>query len=664
MEVARLEEGALESRDDASARIRAVLAEDPGDLEALESLSRLAETDGRWPELAELLATRRDASSGGARAELAFRLGQLRADKLADRVGALTSFREVLTLTPHHAGTLASLEALLGHDDVRVDAARTLEPEFEAIAEHRKLAWTLQILLEASTDDTARRGLALRLAAVYAERLGDAESAVELLGRTLEAQPGSDEVADALSNLALQQGWGEDLARRLAGVATREGLAPEVRVALARRTAAVFDDRLGDATAAEPFHRAVIDSGALDLHAFNALKRSLQQQERWADLRALYATWVDRTPDTTARIDLLHEEAALVEEILDQPAEAVEVYQRVLALDEASRPAMRALDRLFVRLSRWSEQESLLSRGVALAAREDAAEARELTLRRAALREQHLNAPEGALDDYAAVLAEVPADATARAGIERLLTVPPLRQRAAATLEGRYEADGDVGAAKLARMLGVRLEFTADARERARLHQRVAELREVVLDDPQGALDALVSALDEDPADATLRSELLRLSAVAGADARAAAALEKAAADPRGEGERVAVLRDLAGIYDERLIDPRAAERTWRRLLENAGDDAAVAVEAATALERVYRGLGEPRGLVEALMLRARHEADASARGALLAQAAEIQEESLNDYAAAIAAHRERLALDATDRDALQSLQRLFERTS
>ncbi len=126
----------------------------------------------------------------------------------------------------------------------------------------------------------------------------------------------------------------------------------------------------------------------------------------------------------------------------------------------------------------------------------------------------------------------------------------------------------------------------------------------------------------------------------------------------------MSVLRDLAGIYDERLIDPRAAERTWRRLLENAGDDAAVAVEAATALERVYRGLGEPKGLVEALMLRARHEAEAGARGALLAQAAEIQEESLNDYAAAIAAHRERLALDATDRDALQSLQRLFERTS
>ena len=37
-----------------------MLAEDPGDIEALEALSRLAETDGRWPELGELLATRRD----------------------------------------------------------------------------------------------------------------------------------------------------------------------------------------------------------------------------------------------------------------------------------------------------------------------------------------------------------------------------------------------------------------------------------------------------------------------------------------------------------------------------------------------------------------------------------------------------------------------------
>ncbi|MFO0626794.1 MAG: hypothetical protein U0325_14365 [Polyangiales bacterium] len=158
------------------------------------------------------------------------------------------------------------------------------------------------------------------------------------------------------------------------------------------------------------------------------------------------------------------------------------------------------------------------------------------------------------------MLTEVPGDATARAGIERLLAVPTLRQRAASTLEARYEADGDVGAAGLARMLGVRLEFTAEARDRARLHQRVAELHEVVLDDPQGALDALVSALEEDPAAHAAQQRTPPLGARRCGRARGLGA-GQAAADGRVGSERVAVLRDLAGIYDERLVEEIARRR-------------------------------------------------------------------------------------------------------
>ncbi|MEZ4391246.1 MAG: tetratricopeptide repeat protein [Polyangiales bacterium] len=663
MEAARLEEGALESRDDASARLREVLADDPADVEALEALSRLAELAERWPELASLVASRRDLASGAPRADLAYRLGQIRAERLGDLPGAIESFREVLSLSPHHPDTLASLETLLGNDDTRVEVARILEPEFEAISEHRKLAWTLQILLEAEGDAERRQSLALRLAEVYAERLGDGQSAFDLLSSTLEAQPGSEAVADALTALSLQRGWGEDLASRLAAIASREELPSAVRVALARRTASIYDDRLGDAAAAEPFHRTVVDSGALDLHAFGALKRFLQQQERWDDLRALYAAWIERTPEVPAKIELLDEEAALVEEVLDQPAEAAALFSRILELDAQSDAAMRSLDRLYVRLGRWRDAEELLTRRVERASG-DADETRGLILRRGELRERHLDALEGALDDYARVLDDAPTDADARAGIERILAHAPLRRRAAETLEARYEADGDVGAGDLVRMLAVRLEFTEAPSERARLHQRIAELREIVLDDAEGALTSLVAAMEQDPGAASLRGELLRLSAVADADARAAEALERAANDPRVGAERVSVLRDLAGLYDERIHDPRAAERTWRRLLEDGGDDVGVSIDAATALERIYRGLGEPKGLVEALSLRARLEADPDSQGRLLAQAAEILEESLGDFPAAIASHRSRLEIDPSDRDALRSLQRLHERTS
>lgn len=664
METARLEEGALESRADASARLREVLADGPGDIEALESLARLAELDSRWDELASLTATRRDLATGAQRAELAYRLGQIRADRLHDLQGAIESFCEVLVLSPHHADTLASLETLLGNDDTRVQVARILEPEFEAISEHRKLAWTLQILLEAEPDVARRQTLSLRLAEVYADRLGDGQSAFDLLCSTLDAQPGSEEVADALAALALQRGWSEELATRLSTVASRDDLSPGVRVALARRAAAIYDDRLGDPAAAEPFHRVVVDSGELDLHAFGSLKRFLQQQERWDDLRALYATWIERTPELEAKISLLEEEATVLEELLDRPESAAEVYARILELNGSNDGAMRALDRLYLRLERWGDVERLLSRRIERAQGTEADARRELTLRRGALREHHLGELEGALDDYASVLDESPGDAEARAGAERILAHAPLRQRAAGILEERYEADGDAGAANLVRMLSVRLEFTENSAERARLYQRVAELREIVLDDPEGSLSALISALEQDPQAESLRGELLRLSAAANADERAASALERAASDPRAAHERAAILRDLAGLYDDRINDPRAAERTWRRLLDGAGDDVVASIDAATALERLYRALGDPKGLVESLALRASLETDPETQGRFLAQAAEIYEEGLNDLPAAIASQRARLDLDPSNRDALRSLQRLYERSA
>ncbi len=139
--------------------------------------------------------------------------------------------------------------------------------------------------------------------------------------------------------------------------------------------------------------------------------------------------------------------------------------------------------------------------------------------------------------------------------------------------------------------------------------------------------------------------------------------MEEVLEDPRASGVRVPVLRDLAAIYDERLIDPVKAERTFRRLLTEAEGDRDTTLSAAVALERLYRALQNPRGLVDALRLRAKHESDPTLQTSLLAQAAEILEDEVGDLAGAVDAQRGRLDLDAGDLDALRSLARLYERS-
>jgi tetratricopeptide (TPR) repeat protein len=657
VEAARMEETQLSDADAASARYRRILEADPADAESLEALSRLSEGAGRWEELSGLLAQRRDAASGSERAELAFRLGELKAKRLGDTGGAIESFREVLALEAHHPGALRALEGLLDDGAWKVTAARILEPEYEATHAHVGLARVLRILLDATEDAAERRSLGLRLARVHGERLEESRAAFTLLQQLLGEQPDSDDFADTLAEFATVGGWNRELAETLASIVDRPGLDPAVRVQLARRAAAVYDDRHGDPDSAERFHRIVLDSGVEDAHAFPALKRFYQERERWDDLRALYATWVDRTPDVRARVELLQEEAVMLEEVLEKPSEAAAVYRRVLDLDENNVEAFRSLDRLYTRLGRWSDLATIFTHGL------DRTGDIELLFRRGEVREKQLGDAEGALADYEHVVDREAAHVGARAGLERLVSNPALRLRAAAVLEPLYQADGDKSAGDLVRMMVVRLEGTADPSARAELYRRVAELRELVLDDAPGAFDAVREATLAEPASESIRAELLRLSAMASRDDAAAEALEKAAADERAASVRVPLLQDLASLYDERLSDHERAKSTYRRLLDVAGDDTEVTLQAAVALERLYTGLGDARGLVDALELRAKHESDPSLRRTLYSQAGQIREDDLRDLPGAITAQRARLDIDPTDREALGALARLYQNT-
>ena len=662
MEVAELEEAVLQQPDAASERFRVLVAADPADETALAALSRLAESAGRWAELESTLHARHNLAQGAARAELALALGSVQRKHLGKVESAIDAYREVLALSAHHPGALESLESLLRDEQWRVVAAQTLEPEFEEIGEFRKLAWVLQILFDVEDDAHRRRELGLRLARVYSERLDDPRSGFDLLRSMLDAEPASEPIANALTSLAIEGGWTTEMAAFLATLVARAGLDPAVRVWLARRTATLHEDRNGDPAAAEPFHRVVIEGGALEPTAFEALERLYRQSARWSDLHALYGTWVERLTDDSARVALFIEEGRLLEDVLDQPEDAMRALERAVALEPTNVEVANALDRLYERLARWESLVALLTRS--LDQGRGAEEAQELRLRRAETLELKLGRVDEAFVDYETVVESEATNARARHGLERLINAPALRQRAAQVLETLYDRDGDPSAEGLVRMLQIRLETTESGAPRAALHQRIAELREIVLHDPVGALDAIATATLEDPTEATFRDELLRLSAVALQDARAAETLEEVLEDPRASAVRVPLLRDLAAIYDERLIDPVKAERTFRRLLTEAEGDRATTLAAAVALERLYRALQNPRGLVDALRLRARHESDPSLQTSLLAQAAEILEDEVGDLAGAIDAQRGRLDLDAGDLDALRALARLFERSS
>jgi hypothetical protein len=229
IEVAGSRRGSLQP-DAASERFRAVLADDPGDAEALEALSRLAETGGRWAELAELIATRRDLARG--RRARSWRTARaLRAERLETRSAPLEAFREVLSLVAAPRAPRSPRGAARRRRVAR-RRRETLEPEFEArpasTASSRGCCRSCWSCLRATTRPAAPRAAPRRGLRRAPQRR--ARAGFELLRTHARAQPDSDEVADALTELA-SRGVGDDLAREPRADGAPRGPRRPVRVA-------------------------------------------------------------------------------------------------------------------------------------------------------------------------------------------------------------------------------------------------------------------------------------------------------------------------------------------------------------------------------------------------------------------------------------------------
>ena len=109
LEVAKIMSEQLADRDGAVASYRKILAVDPEDPQALRLLGKLLGSAERWDELAEVLGREvavadQQPNLVAEAAELRYRLGRIRHQRLADADGALVLYREVLEKVPKPPG--------------------------------------------------------------------------------------------------------------------------------------------------------------------------------------------------------------------------------------------------------------------------------------------------------------------------------------------------------------------------------------------------------------------------------------------------------------------------------------------------------------------------------------------------------------------------------
>ena len=658
LEVAKIMAEQLADRDGAVASYQKILAVDPEDPQALRLLGKLLGAAERWDELAEVLGREvaladRQPNLLAEAAELRYRLGRIRHQRLADTEGALALYREVLEKVPKHPAALAALEDLArGTGSVALEAALILEPLYADHGEHAKLIETLESRAANETDPGRRAALLRRVAETYAGPLRNPELAFLCAGRALAADPDANESLDLAVRLGEVAALPEELSALLAENADRAH-EPSARAEYQRRIARLTQR---DPAAAALAWQRLLDIVPEDREALvgliDALKGGPDPDGHAQALRRALA--VEDEPG--ARAYLLRELAAVLDERLADPVGALQAARDLLEIVPADREALARLDRLCLRTERWVDLADVLSREIRAGEEGggDAAALAGLRQRLAELKETRLLDREGALALYEQVLEARADHPEAIARLEGILEKDPGNARAARALERAYAAGGDP--ARQAAVLELRAGERPDAAERKALYLELADLREKKLASPEMAFLALCKAFREDPADAAVRARLEALALSSDHEEELAAVLEDEI-DRLSPAEAAQVALRLGQLYEEKLGDPGRAALFLRRALAL---DTGTGPEVLPALERLYQKLEAWPELADVLSTRAA-TASPPERVQLLHRLGQLSQDRLSSPDRAAEAYEGAVATDPRHVPSLRALEGLYE---
>ncbi len=362
------------------------LEEDP---EALAFLRRQATRMDDPADLADILARLAKLSTDPKdKRDLLFERALLLADRLEQRQEAVVVLRALL----------------LEIDPGYVPAIEELVAMCESADDYAGLAFGLEHQLVLARTPPGRAELAQRLADIYEDKVDDPARLVAALLSWCEAEPGSPEPRRRLRPRLEQSGEVEPLLSVLDTLAACEtSVEARLDAALAGSELAFAKQR--DAEGAWQRLSPFVLEG---LERAEAAARALaERSEQWRPLVNLYVLRAQRREDAaTAQADWM-QAAALYEQRLQEPAEALEADLRALALDINNRALLSEIDRLAAASGAWERLQRVYNRLVQDAP--DNVTRIELLARHATLLEHHGNDEVGALERLLAVCRLAPA---------------------------------------------------------------------------------------------------------------------------------------------------------------------------------------------------------------------------------------------------------------
>ncbi len=637
MRVARVLEEELGEPAKAIERYRRVLELRADDERAIESLDRIYQQQGMWPELSELLETKiLMAASDDDRVALMMRRAAI-LEEMLDSVGeAVAVYREVLATQPGHPAAVQNLERIFGQGTMPLEISEVLSGIYEDDEQWAKLLELKSRLLEHLPDDESRISTLKDGAMVALEKVGDPELAIQWYGRAYVLDPRDEWLGEELERLArLTAAWTSLVEVYLQAYERIDEVSLKWQVLL--KLAKIFEDELGDRERAEQAYEGVLQLDENQRTALAALDRIYQSQGRWADLAGLLEREIRLEDDPDEEVALTFRLAQLYEHQLGDLDLAVERYRKILDIEPFHEGSLAALEAIYVQREEWEPLFEIYQRQAEIAPDEQSKAG--IYAKMANLASEMLERPSEAVSMWHMVLDLLGED------LDALRSLAQIHERA-----GQW--------AELVDVLDRQVRVVDDREEEISLLAKLGRIHSRELDDDSRARAAWEQVVDLDP---DHREALLALADIyrkSEAWDDLVETLERLLAlGQEDQQTQVAFLGELGRLQGDTLMRPGEAIEAWRKVLALVPDD----MEAINALERLYEEQGDWASCLEILELKADQVPEPEAKVEILLRAASMAVDKTMERERAVGILERVLELDPANDVASATLERIFE---
>ncbi|HSJ99890.1 MAG TPA: hypothetical protein VK932_01570, partial [Kofleriaceae bacterium] len=672
-EIAQLAELRIGDIDRAIHAWERIAEHEPDSPKVGDAMRRLTARSKMWQQLvASLEHEVATATDPAQRTAVLKRMAQTFRERQIDPRRAIDLYEQVIEQNPGDDATLKALAELYEREGDDHGLAQTLRRMLEL--DERRLGADMarqgRPADAAKEWPVAKRAERLtqlrRLAILYETRLADVDGVVYACSAVLELLSGDRDALERMERVLAKAGDPrlEQTLEYHAAAAT----SPAERAKLMRRLAKLASERGDDATALERWEQTLRASPS-DPDALAALSELYERAERWPELAQI----LERrdggkplpepgTPEAAVRALDLERYALVIDQRLGDAPRAMKAWHRLLELTPKNRLALDALVRLYRGANKWRELADALGAQIAsfsaMVAPDDRERACAAAMERAEILEERLGAPGDAIKALDHLLRELnPNHLEAHTALRRL-----------------HEARGDFDAA--VRVAEREMYLSPEPHRKVARGLEIGMICRDRLNNPTRALQAFKRVLELDPeqdealaAAADLLARLGRWKEHVAMVERMLALLPGPDAPEAAEyaEHRRGLVQRIAAATADKLGDPKAAFRWWRRAHDEAPDEQTLA-----DVRRAGEAYGLWREVAEVLTDERKRLVAGSPSGvptepdrfvALSRELAALSERRLGDRSRAMAVYAEALAVTPRDLGLLAELDRLASET-